>query len=135
MKNIIVSQWMSPAQYNVLSLCKRGEESAAFQEIERRLIDNIQKCPTTYQQDGLGDNAIVFLHYFNSNNDYYIFETDVGCKDNSPNQFQSQMMALKKEGNNDFRYGYIGLSTLLRMGCELDFYFKPQKIADIKQNN
>lgn len=129
-----LSDWMSSAQFNVLSRCKKGEEAAAFLEIERRLIDLINKCPVTYEQDGLGEQSIAYLHYFNEDSDYYVIEKDRSAEGDLPEQFQSQMFALKRERTNPYRYGYVDLRTLLKMGCELDFYFKPTKIIDIKKD-
>ena len=130
---INLKDWMAPQQFAIFTRLKRGEEGAFFSEVEQKFQSILSTMPKTYDQDGKEDEAIAYLHYFGGACDYYITELDRGCDGDSPEQFQSQMFGLKKEGSSDYRYGYIDLRFLKRMNMELYFHFEPKTIAKIKK--
>ena len=53
-----------------------SEEYAFFEEKVNEYANRIKTMPVTYKQDGLGDDAIVYLHYFVGGADWYITEKD-----------------------------------------------------------
>ncbi len=94
-----------------------------------RIMDEVEKTinsmPAIYEQDGKGDDAIVYLHYFRGGMDWYITERDF-----SADQYQAF-------GYADFGYGmeagYISIKELIENGVELDLYWTPKTIGEIKK--
>ncbi len=81
--------------------------------------------PKTYEQDGLGDNAIAHLHYFKGSCDWYITE-----KDSEPDG-QHQAYGLANLGYGG-EVGYISIVELIELDVELDLHFTPGTLAEIK---
>lgn len=75
-------------QKHCLASLLRGEEHAAYVEIVTRLAETVRTMPKTYEQDGLGDQAVVHLHYFLGGCDWWIMEKDVGTPED-PGQHQA----------------------------------------------
>ena len=88
----------------------------------------IDTMPKTYEQDGLGDQAIASLHYFLGGCDWYITEKDAEAPD-SLGQHQAFGWADLGGGGE---LGYISLVELLANGAELDFHFRPCTLAALK---
>mgnify|MGYP001343359691 CR=1 FL=1 len=105
----------------------RGEEKTAFIEIIGRLLYTIETMPETYGQDGKGDAAIVYLHYFRGSMDWYITERDV-------EDIQYQAFGLADLGYGA-ELGYISIAELIQCNVELDFYWTPKTLAEIKAEN
>lgn len=62
---------------SITEACIDSEEREFFM---RKLIDMdkiISAMPVTYQTRGAGDEAVIHLHYFNANSDFYITEKDI----------------------------------------------------------
>src|SRR5260370_39513637 len=53
-----------------------GEERQYFYNKLVQMAGIVSTMPKTYEQDGLGDNAIAHLHYFRGSCDWYITEKD-----------------------------------------------------------
>jgi hypothetical protein len=105
----------------------RGEEGRFFSQKLLAVSDLINTMPKTYEQDGLGDEAIVSLHYFYGGSDWYITEKDM---DGGVQQAFGYAVL-----NGDDQYaelGYISIIELTRNGVELDLYFTPCTLAEIK---
>ena len=103
----------------------RGEESQFFVEIFKELSQTIKTMPVSYQTDGQGDNAIVYLHFFIGSMDAYITELDV-----SGAPFNQCF------GYADFGYGgelgYISIQEWVDQGAELDLHWEPKSLRDVK---
>lgn len=98
---------------------------AAFQDEIAHLQDVISKAAKTYEQDGLGNKAIVSLHYFYGNMDWYITEID-------SEEEQKQAFGYAKFGG-DGELGYISIEELQENGkVELDFHFEPKTLGEVK---
>ena len=54
-----------------------GEEREFFTQKVDEIQRIIDEMPVTYQQEGLGDQAIVYLHYFFGNCHWFITEKDI----------------------------------------------------------
>jgi hypothetical protein len=103
----------------------RGEERAAAIEIVERLAATIETMPTTYQTDGQGDAVKVILHYFHGGCDWHIIEKDVDGG-------TSQAFGLANLGNGA-ELGCISIDELTQHHIELDFYWTPKTLGEIKQ--
>jgi hypothetical protein len=102
-----------------------GEESPFFVAKLAELVDRVKTMPKTYEQDGMGDEAIAHLHYFRGGMDFYITERD---REEGP---QLQAFGLADLGYGG-ELGYISIADIIAHGVELDLYFQPTTLANIK---
>ena len=123
--------WVGPAQRRVMLDLARGEEGAFFTEAAERLANTITRMPKTYEQNGRGDEAIAYLHYFTAGADFYITEKDSGSAEDQPEDFQTQAFGLVRMFG-EWELGYVCLPEILRAGAELDLYFEPSTLAALK---
>ena len=79
--------------------------------------------PRGYEQDGKGDSAIAYLHYFTGSCDWYITERDTTDE-------QHQAFGLADLGYGP-ELGYISVQELIENGAELDLYFEPKPLKEI----
>lgn len=120
----LLRSYMHPLQlYAVLDGCCYGEEKEAFIAKLCEMADLIRNAPKTYEQDGLGDEAIAYLHYFKNGCDWYITELDIESE-------QLQAFGLADLGGGG-ELGYISIVELLENEVELDLYFEPTPIKDM----
>lgn len=120
----ILARFVGARQLTVIAHCSRGEEGPWFRAKMIALADQIAKMPTTYGQDGKGDQAIAYLHYFSGNADWWITE-----KDSEPEQHQAFGMVDLGYGPD---LGYISIEELIEHGVEIDLHWTPKPLADIK---
>lgn len=105
----------------------KGEESEYFREQFIRLDGIVQTMAKTYEQEGKGDDAIVYLHYFGGSCDWYITE-----RDSSDEQLQAYGYANLGHGSGDF--GYISIQEGLKFWqLNVDLHFEPCTIGELKQ--
>jgi ADP-ribose pyrophosphatase YjhB (NUDIX family) len=90
--------------------------------------NKIKDMPKTYDQDGKGDDAIAYLHYFIGGSDWYITEND---KQEPP--IQAFGFSVLNGDYQNAEIGYISISELISNGVELDLYFKPLSVKEIKE--
>ena len=83
-----------------LSVMNENKDSETFKEVKERIQKIIDTMPKTYEQDGKGDDTIVYLHYFIGNFDLYITERDMGDE-------QLQAFGLADMGYPELGYIYI----------------------------
>jgi hypothetical protein len=102
----------------------QSEEAQYFIDKVCGIFDAIQAMPKTYDQDGLGDNAVVHLHYFIGGCDWYITE-----KDMEDDQWQAFGYADLGYGGE---LGYISLIEITRARAEIDFHWAPVTLAAVK---
>ena len=76
---------------------------------------------------GKGDDAIVYLHYFFGGCDWYITEKDV---DGGVQQAFGYAVLFGDKQNAEL--GYICITEITQFGAELDLYFTPCPLAEIK---
>ena len=124
-----LNQFVNQSQMQVLrDLCK-GEEKEHFISIIEKLKNTIACMPATYDTDGQSDDALVSLHYFTGSSHWWIIERD--CE-------QEQLQALGFVGLNgwvdDAELGYVSISELIRNGAELDLYWKPTTLAEVRES-
>ena len=105
-----------------------GQDGAHYRDKINALYERISSMPETYGQDGLGDDAIAYLHYFTGSYDCYVTEKDMETE-----QHQAFGMASMGYG---FELGYVSLVELTAVpGMEIDLYFEPQKIGNLKKES
>lgn len=102
-----------------------GEERRFFIDKVCELAELVGSMPVTYETDGQGAQAIVWLHYFTPGGDWYITERDA-----LDEQLQAFGMADLGCGGE---LGYISIVELLACGAELDLHWQPQSLAGVEQ--
>ena len=118
-------RFVSADQISAIQAGIRGEEGQYFRGLALLLATTFMAMPRTYEQDGLGDQAIVHLHYFTGSQDWYITERDV-----EPMQHQTFGLAdLFMDGGE---LGYISIVELIQNGVEIDFHWTPRTLADVR---
>lgn len=130
----ILTRFMSRSQRNVLvNMINTSEEAEHFVEKVLEYVDRIKTMPVTYEQDGKGQDAIVYLHYFRGSVDCWITEKDAGDPDNGDFE-QTQafgVVNLCGTGIENGELGYINIQDCIDNGLELDLYWEPKTIKDI----
>ncbi len=112
-----------------MRLMESGEEGEFFTEKLAELITLISNMPKIYEQDGKGDEAIVTLHYFRGNADWYITE-----KDSVAGEPQLQAFGFADLGDpQNAELGYISIDDLIKNKVELDLYFTPRTLREVKK--
>lgn len=112
------------AQLSAIGNACRGEEKQFFFDKLVQMATLVSTMPKTYEQDGKGDAAIVTLHYFTGGCDWHITERDM-----LPDQEQAFGLANIGYGPE---LGYISITEILQAGAELDLYFTPCTVGEIK---
>lgn len=104
--------------------CK-GEEKDFFIDMLRSLASRIKGMPPPYGTRDQGD-AIVWLHYFTPNGDWYVTE-----KDSSAEQHQAfGLVDLYHDGGD---LGYISIAEMLGHPLvNLDLYWTPKPLRDVR---
>ncbi|MCK9551152.1 DUF2958 domain-containing protein [Aquamicrobium sp.] len=97
-----------------------------FDSVKQRMIDTFRSMPKTYEQDGKGDKAVAYLHYFHSSIDWYITEKDM-------EEEQLQAFGLVSFHGQCPEIGYISIPELLDNDIEIDLYFEPKTLCEIKK--
>ena len=116
--------FVNPSQRSAMYSAMQGEVGAFFRELVGNLITALDTMPKVYEQDGLGDQAVIHLHYFTGSRDWYITE-----RDTSEEQHQAFGLADFGDGGE---LGYISIAELIKHGVELDLYWKPRTLAEIR---
>ena len=116
---------MGPSQSAAIRRCLRGEEGNWFRARLNVIADRFRDMPKVYEQDGKGDDAIVYLHYFTGAGDWFILERDTS-------EAQHQAFGLVQL-NGPAELGYVSLVELLACpGVELDLHFEPMTLRDVR---
>jgi hypothetical protein len=126
-------QFINPAQIEVMWQSCQGEEGEWFRKTFLDLAGIITNMPETYDQEGKGDQARIYLHYFTGGCDWYITEKDFNATD--PDDESGLIGHYQAFGVANLGYGpelgYISIPELLAAGAELDLHWTVQPIADV----
>jgi hypothetical protein len=126
--------FIGPSQLAFVKQALRGEEGQWFMEKMEELAAIIQGMPVTYGQNGKGDDAICYLHYFGPSYDMWITEKDIEePADPAEAQWQAHGYTHWAQNGDHISMGYICLPEILAAGAELDFHFSPCTVREIKQ--
>jgi hypothetical protein len=120
--------WIPRGEMLAIKSELRGEEAAWFKKKMREVVWTMETMPATYETDGQGDAAIVHLHYFIGGSDWYIVE-----RDGSDEQEQAFGLAILNGDTQNAEMGYINIGELVAHDVELDLYWNPRTLAEIKK--
>lgn len=121
----VIRPFVSQAQLSALADGCRSQEKDFFFDKFQEYAERIGTMPKSYEQDGKGDEAVAFLHYFRGGSDFYITEKDV-----EPGQNQAFGLAILNEGEPEL--GYISIAELTACHVELDLHFEPRTLREVK---
>ena len=117
--------FIGQGQLSAMRQACKSEEGNWFIVRMVELAAGIFAMPKTYEQDGMGDAAVVHLHYFKGGADWYITE-----RDSETDQMQAFGLAdLFQDGGE---LGYISITELIENGAELDLHFNPCTLAQVR---
>ncbi|QBC45876.1 hypothetical protein [Iodobacter fluviatilis] len=120
--------WMPKAQLGAMVEGLRSrEERQYFRDKSLEMAVRVLDMPKTYEQDGKGDAAIVYLHYFIGGFDFYITEKDVTDGVTQAFGFVNSL--------DCGELGYISITEIVSCGAELDLFFEPTPLAEIKKKH
>ena len=121
----VLRSFIGRGQLQTLRAACHGEEGPYFRDLLHTYGARVATMPKTYEQDGLGQQAIAHLHYFTAGCDWYVTE-----RDTDPAQHQAFGLANLGYGGE---LGYLSLPELLAAGAELDLHFTPRPLAQCGQ--
>lgn len=100
--------------------------SEEFWGIIKNLQERALEIPAIYAQDGKGDEAIVYLHYFYGGSDWFITEWD------SEDEFFG--FAVLNQDTQNAELGYIQRTELTQTPpIELDFHWRKKTLKEAKK--
>lgn len=121
---IFIGNFIHPMQRQVMTESALGEEGEWFKSKFVELAQTIASMPVTYEQDGKGNDAVAYLHYFHPAGwDWYITEKDM-------EDGVSQAFGLVY--GHECELGYISITEIVNAGAELDLNFQPATLREIK---
>ena len=129
--------FMGPLQRRCVIENFRGEERQYFYDLMCELAERVRTMPHSYQQDGAGEDAIAYLHYFAGGQaNWWITEKDKGSADdgldgNPPNEQQQAFGRADLFGDGG-ELGYISIAEILACNGELDFHFTPKTLRELR---
>lgn len=124
-----ITQFINKDQLALIRKFCNGEEGQWFQNKVTELINIFAGMPKSYEQDGKGDKALVYLHYFRGGMDYWITEKDV----NSDNEGQIQAFGYVDHGHGG-KLGYVSIQELLKHNFEIDLHWEIKTLAKVKKS-
>lgn len=125
----VVRPFVSRQQFLVMEeLSRTSEEKEFFQEKLLEYANRIAGMAKSYEQDGKGEEAVVFLHYFHGGSDWYITE-----KDQDGGVQQAFGYAVLNGDEQNAELGYISIEEMTGLGVELDLHFDPRTLGEVKR--
>jgi len=121
----ILQKFTSFPQLHTMAHGCYGEEGEFFVEKLTELADRIKSMPKTYEQDGKGDKAVVHLHYFLNDMNWYITERDMEDE-------QIQAFGYCDLGMGYPELGYVSIEEITEAGAELDLYWTEKTLGEVK---
>jgi len=118
----ILRQFIGASQIQAMADVCRGEEKQFMYGKLAEIVDTLETMPKTYETDGQGQAAVVYLHYFINGFDWYITEKDMERE-------QLHVFGLADFGSPEL--GYISIVELLQNGVELDLHWTPKPLKEI----
>ena len=116
--------FISKTQLSAIKNFLGTEEKEFYIEKINEIYETIKNMPKTYDTDGQGDSAIVYLHYFINDSDFYITEKDIEDE-------QLQAFGLVSLSGSEPELGYVPISELIDMNVELDLYWSPKTLKKV----
>lgn len=122
-----IRKFLSRSQYRAMSQAMKGEEGSFFIDKAKALAAIINGMAVTYEQDGKGDDAVAYLHYFQGAGDWFITEKDIDG--GTPQAFGFANLGHGGE------LGYISIDELVKNNVELDLHFTPTRLGDVSSGD
>lgn len=88
-----------------------------------RLAEEVMETPALYSQDGLGNDAIVHIHYFSGGSDWFITEMNL-----DEALFFGYVVLNGDLVNSEF--GYTSIDEITSTDIELDFHFTKMTVKE-----
>lgn len=129
-----IKRFMSKPQLSVIADNLRGEEGDFFASKVLEIAGVIEAMPATYETDDQGTAAVVHLHYFRGGVDAWITEKDKGDGSHDDRQHQAFGLITLTGNKDDAELGYISIDELIENNVELDLYWEPQTLDELKQD-
>lgn len=135
----LLSHFMSISQRAALFKSLADEEGLGIAEMINGMVEKILAMPKTYEQDGLGDQAVVHLHYFRGGIDAWITERDIGgagaaCSESTEIGEQLQAFGFMNLGDpENAELGYISIQEMIDSDVELDLHWDIKTLAEVKK--
>ena len=126
----IAGPFISPAQRRIIIAACNGEERDFFRQKLHAIAQTIQAMPKTYETEEQPTGAkVAHLRYFaGARAEFYIVE-----KDSDPDGAgQAQAFGLADLYNDGGELGYISLPEIFAAGGELDLYYTPKTLAQLR---
>ena len=123
-----VKEKLVPSQQ--VSFLMEMDDPIEVRDMLSNVVQAYQDIPSLYNQDGKGNNAVAYLHYFVGGVDWWVTEYD---------RSTGIMFGLSSL-NNEWNLGYFNVSFFKNNDLspfqkpELDFYFKYQTLNEILEN-
>jgi len=124
-----IKSFLPDGEYQTIRDAMQGEEKQFFIDKVAEIAGIIDTMPQVYGQDGKGDDAIIYLHYFRGGSDWYITE-----KDSDPDgegQTQAFGYAILNGDKEMAEMGYI-IVELVKAGVELDLHWTQTTLGSVK---
>jgi hypothetical protein len=121
----ILRGFIGASQLAALEDALHGERAAFFEEKLTSLAERIESMPDVYGQDGRGGDAIVYLHYTAGSRNWWITEKNL-----EPGQWGAYGYA--DHGTCSLDLVDIPLEELTEAGAEIDLYWKPVPLREVK---
>lgn len=118
-------KFIGELQFRCLKDLLKSDERAFFIEQVDRLYSTVEVMPKILEQDGKGNNAIAYLHYFTANADFYITEKDI-------EDGITQAFGLVAFVCDYPEMGYISIEEVIRAGAEVDLYFESKTLGEVR---
>lgn len=121
---MLATNFIPKVQMKAINNALRGEEKSFFQQALNELNKVVTDMPETYEQDGKGDDAVAYLHYYAGGADWYITE-----KDMNPEQHQAFGLCCLEYDE----LGYVSIEELRNITqVEIDLHWTPKTLGEIK---
>lgn len=121
--------YLFAGQIAALERLSKGQEGEYFLRLVVDLAGRIRSVPAMDHGPEVTNDSPVMLHYFFQGSDWYIFELQHVEEDDVVLGFGWAILG------GDYQMaelGYIGVSELLSCGVELDFYFPPKTLGQVR---
>ena len=128
MKTPELSHFISPEQMGAIAYATMGVDREDIEERFRSVLETICEMPALYAQEGKGDDAVVFLHYFKGSSDWFVTELDPVT--------ETAFGYVILNGNTELaELGYIQISELVQANAEIDLYWERKTLGECKAGN
>lgn len=136
MKNRIKIKTIQDSEPLIRHINQNGVAPGSVKLEQFKLACAMRSTPALYKQDGKGDDAIVYVKFFNpcGRGTWYLTEFSEVAPDGVPNLAFGYVTGL---GGDEL--GYISLEELatvkgpMGIGIEIDVLFTPHRLGDIKR--